>query len=65
MYIPASYAETDLSRLHALMQQHNFATLISSGTPAPSATPLPFLIDPAAGEYGTLITHMARANPHW
>jgi len=26
---------------------------------------LPFMIDPARGSLGTLVAHMARANPHW
>jgi transcriptional regulator len=65
MYIPASFAETDLHKLHDLMRAYNFALLVSSGDSAPDASHLPFMIDPDAGEYGTLITHMARANPHW
>lgn len=65
MYIPSSFAETDLNRLHDLMRAYNFATLVSSGSPTPHATHLPFMIDIGQGEYGTLITHMARANPHW
>jgi transcriptional regulator len=32
----------------------------------PFASHLPFLIDPARGACGTLMAHMARANPqHW
>lgn len=65
MYIPASFAETDINTLHGLMRAHNFATLVSNGSPTPHATPLPFLLDPNSGEQGTLIAHMARANPHW
>src|SRR5206468_3955292 len=29
------------------------------------ANHIPFLLDPARGEYGTLIAHVARANPVW
>lgn len=29
------------------------------------ATHLPFQVDPDKGKYGTLVSHMARANPHW
>lgn len=65
MYIPASFAETDVHRLHDLMRAHNFALLVSSGASAPDASHLPFMLDTHAGEHGTLITHMARANPHW
>jgi transcriptional regulator len=65
MYIPASFAETDIHKLHDLMRMYNFALLVSSGESVPDASHLPFMIDPNASEYGTLITHMARANPHW
>ncbi len=62
MYIPASFAETDPDRLHALIRAYNFATLVSSGSPAPHASHLPFLLDADAN---LLITHLARANVHW
>ncbi|HEX5133323.1 MAG TPA: FMN-binding negative transcriptional regulator, partial [Candidatus Krumholzibacteria bacterium] len=29
------------------------------------ATHLPFMIDTGRGPHGTLVAHMARANPHW
>jgi transcriptional regulator len=64
MYIPKSYAETDIAKLHDLMRAYNFAVLFSA-QPEPLATHLPFLIDPQRGPQGTLICHMARANPHW
>ena len=65
MYTPPSFAENDTGKLYAMMQAHNFATLVSNGSPAPYATHLPFMHDRQQGEHGTLITHMARANPHW
>lgn len=65
MYIPSSFLETDLPKLHELMHVYNFALLISHGESAPEASHLPFIIDRTSGEYGTLITHMARANQHW
>lgn len=65
MYIPASFAETDVHKLHDLMRAYSFALLASNGQATPEASHLPFMIDPDAGEYGTLITHMARANSHW
>lgn len=65
MYIPPSFAETDLHTLHDLMRTYNFALLVSNGDPAPNASHLPFTLDPDSGEYGTLITHIARANHHW
>ena len=73
MYIPNSFREDDTALLHDLMRRHNFAVLVTQHTPAPGAGPggapfathLPFLLDPARGPYGTLIAHMARANPQW
>jgi transcriptional regulator len=65
MYVPKHFAETDAARLHALMRVHAFATLVSVIDGAPFATHVPLLLDPARGSLGTLVGHMARANPHW
>ena len=65
MYIPKLYAETDIARLQTFMQENNFAVLFSSRDNQPMATHLPFMIDTTRGEYGTLIAHFAKANPHW
>lgn len=65
MYTPRSFREEDTATLHALMRRYNFATLFSWTDDGPVATHLPFVLDPDRGPHGTLITHMARANPHW
>lgn len=65
MYVPAAFAETDLSRLHAFIEQYSFGLLVSQLEGLPFATHLPFLLERAAGPNGTLFGHMARANPHW
>jgi transcriptional regulator len=65
MYIPKLFREDDLGTLHSLMQQYNFATLITQHDGVPFATHLPFLLRPGQGPYGTLLGHMARANPQW
>lgn len=65
MYIPGSFRQTDLAVLHAMIEQYNFAIMFSQHDGLPYATHLPFLLDPSRGEYGTLIAHIARANPHW
>lgn len=66
MYTPEHFAENDLAALHTLMRAHSFA-LLATARPgeAPVATHLPFLLDSGRGELGTLIGHVARANPHW
>lgn len=65
MYIPAHFKETDLEALHTVIRDYSFATLISVLDGELFATHLPVLLEADRGEYGTLVAHMARANPHW
>jgi transcriptional regulator len=65
MYIPASFAESDLTRLHDFMRQHSFALLTSLHADGLIASHLPLLLDPGAGPLGQLCGHMARANSQW
>jgi transcriptional regulator len=65
MYVPPHFAETDPSVLHDFIDAHSFGLLVSQLGGEPFATHLPFLLDRAAGPYGTLVGHVARANPHW
>jgi transcriptional regulator len=65
MYIPAAFAETDLATLHDFIEQHSFGLLVSQVEGIPFATHLPFLLDRQAGAQGTLVGHVARANPQW
>ncbi len=65
MYVPKAFAEDDAARCHDLIESHNFGLLVSTVDGVPFATHLPFLLDRARGARGTLIAHMARANPHW
>ena len=65
MYIPAAFREDRLEVLHAHIREHSFGTLISLVDGELCATHLPFLLDETRGQNGTLLGHMARANPHW
>jgi len=65
MYIPPAFRIEDKARLAAFLRQHGFATLITQDGAAPFASHLPMLFRPDLGEHGTLIAHMARANPQW
>ena len=65
MYIPAAFAETDLTRLHDFIEQNSFGLLVSQVDGLPFASHLPFLLERTAGPHGTLVGHMARANPQW
>lgn len=64
MYTPPAYAENDTRVLHAFMRAHGFATLVTVGADGAQATHLPFLLREDGG-LGTLVTHLARANPQW
>ncbi|MDB5384964.1 MAG: paiB, partial [Planctomycetaceae bacterium] len=65
MYIPAAFDESDLTRLHDFIEQNSFGILTSQHDGLPFATHLPFLLERSTSPRGTLIGHMARANPHW
>jgi transcriptional regulator len=65
MYVPPHFAETDPAVLHAFIERYSFGLLVSQAGDAPFATHLPFLLDRAVGPHGTLVGHVARANPHW
>jgi transcriptional regulator len=64
MYVPNHFAETDLATLFALVRAHSFATLVSVLDGEPFATHVPLLLDAERGPLGTLVGHVARANPH-
>ena len=54
MYIPAAFAETDLSKLHDFIEQNSFGLLVSQADGLPFASHLPILLDRTAGPHGTL-----------
>jgi transcriptional regulator len=64
MYLPAAFQVTELEALHQFIDDYGFAILISQGDEAPFATHLPCLLDRSAGPQGTLVSHLAKANPH-
>ncbi len=65
MYIPPSFSEADLTMQFDFIEQHNFGLVVSQLDHEPFATHLPLLLDRQAGPFGTLIGHVARANPQW
>lgn len=65
MYIPQHFREGRLDVLHALVREQSFATLVSHVEGELVATHLPLLLDAECGPNGTLLGHMARANPQW
>ncbi|MDX1966643.1 MAG: FMN-binding negative transcriptional regulator [Planctomycetaceae bacterium] len=65
MYLPAAFQETDLASMFDFIEEHSFGLLVSQGDDQPFATHLPLLLERDSGPRGTLVSHMARANPHW
>src|SRR6185437_9901988 len=65
VYLPKVFAEHDAGLLHDLIDAHSFGMLIAP--PGPDGMPmiahLPFLLDRSRGPQGTLLAHVARANP--
>ena len=64
MYVPAPFDVNDLPALHAFMERYSFATVVTVVHGAPFASHLPLLLDRERGRFGTLVGHVARANPH-
>jgi transcriptional regulator len=65
MYQPPHFREDRLDVQHDLIRSHPLGLLITSGPGGLMANPIPFLIESCASERGTLLCHMARANPQW
>jgi len=65
MYIPPFNRVDDRERILEFIQNHGFATLICPGADRLVASHLPVLWNRGPNEWGTLRSHMARANPQW
>ena len=65
MYVPPAFREDDLATQHATMREARLANFVTATAEGLVATPLPLLIAPEEGPYGTLYGHLARANPQW
>ena len=63
MYQPPHFREDRLDVQHRLILTHPLGLLVSAGPGGLQANHVPFLIDAAASERGTLRVHLARANP--
>ena len=65
MYVPMLHEETRLEVLHALVRTHPLGTWVVVGDGELLANHIPFFLDSSRGEFGTLVGHVARANPVW
>ncbi|MBI1206721.1 MAG: FMN-binding negative transcriptional regulator [Azospirillum sp.] len=65
MYRPEAFREDRVVVLHEAIRQAPFATLVTLGPEGPEAGHLPLLLEPEPAPFGTLVGHLARANPQW
>jgi transcriptional regulator len=65
MHNPPLHEETRLDILHALIRTYPLGAWVMLGDGELLANHIPFLLDPTRGEFGTLVGHVARANPVW
>ena len=66
MYLPRHFEETDPAVIHALARAHPFATWALVGADGElQVNHLPLMLDTTRGPHGTLVGHVARANPAW
>lgn len=64
MYIPSTFAETDIQALTGLIERYPLGLLVSSGASGLLASPIPFVYRVNDGK-PVLLAHLAKANPHW
>jgi predicted FMN-binding regulatory protein PaiB len=64
MYPPEYYLERDKEKIFRVIETDSFATLISRTEDDIIVTHLPLILDRQRGEFGFLVGHMDRNNPH-
>jgi transcriptional regulator len=65
MYVPPHFEENRIERIHDLIAQFPLATLVTLGPDGLDANHIPFHLIRDQESFGTLIGHIARANPLW
>ncbi|MFC7609412.1 FMN-binding negative transcriptional regulator [Teichococcus aestuarii] len=65
MYVPPAFRLEELPEIHAAMRAARLPSLVTATAERLMATPLPLLLAPEEGPFGTLYGHLARANPQW
>jgi transcriptional regulator len=64
VYVPAHFNEDRTDVLHGFIRASGLATLVSMTADGMIASHAPLMLDPDPAPYGTLIGHLAKANPH-
>lgn len=65
MYVPKHFEERDTPVLHSLIRSHPLGAWVTHAGQSLLVNHIPFLVDSDRGEHGTLMGHVARANPVW
>jgi transcriptional regulator len=65
VYVPRLFSEDRVPVLHETIRRVALGTLVTSGAGGLIASHVPMLVDEQPQPFGTLIGHVARANPHW
>jgi len=65
LYTPPLFDPRDRAAVGRLMHDHPFATMVTPVPGEPRVSHVPLLLLPNCEPYGTLVGHVARANPHW
>ena len=64
MYIPSHFEEQRLEVLQNLVRSHPLATLVVAAHGELGVSHIPLMLE-MRGQFGTLVGHVARANPIW
>jgi transcriptional regulator len=65
MYIRQDHRLDDLDAKFSLIEEHALGAWVIQGVDGLVANHIPFLLDRTRGPHGTLVGHVARANPVW
>ena len=65
MYVPPRYRETDNAVIDAVLREHGFMTVITSGSGGLMASHVPIELAYATEGTRLLRGHLSRANPQW
>lgn len=65
MYLPKIHEESRLDVLHTLIRAHPLGTWVVADEAELLVNHIPFFLDASRGAFGTLVGHVARANPIW
>jgi transcriptional regulator len=65
LYTPPRFSPQDRAAISRLIHDFPFATLVTPGADEPRVSLVPLLLVSDCEPHGTLLGHVARANPHW